>query len=169
MILVCAAAGNSQICVFYLKKRDKTPSEYIILNLGCVDFIYCLCNVLFTSYNKAVELFVSTDDDCDPAAQTSHTQNVLTGIYKARDQCKIQLLLNFVRKKNKTRTSKVGAISKAQKAQNIFFGKKLETFGSIFFFKKKSHSAEKCKRVTLLDLLTFIPLQNIKNLKGGTL
>ena len=32
---------------------------------------------------------------------------------------------------NKTRTSKVGAISKAQKAQNIFF------------FQKKSHSAEK--------------------------
>ena len=27
---------------------------------------------------------------------------------------------------NKTRTPQVGAISKAQKAQNIFFGKKLE-------------------------------------------
>ena len=29
------------------------------------------------------------------------------------------------------------------------------------------HSAEKCKRETLLDLLTYIPLQNIKNLEGG--
>ena len=44
-------------------------------------------------------------------------------------------------KKNKTRTSKVGAISKAQKAQNIFFGKKLEIFE--ICFRKMSHSAEK--------------------------
>ena len=46
---------------------------------------------------------------------------------------------------NKTRTSKVGAISKAQKAQNNFFGKKLEIFEKIFL-SQKSHSAEKCKR-----------------------
>ena len=32
-----------------------------------------------------------------------------------------------------------------------------------------SHSAEKCKRGTLLDLLTYILLQNIKKLEGGTL
>ena len=32
-----------------------------------------------------------------------------------------------------------------------------------------SHSAEKCKRGTLLDLLTFILLQNNRKLKGGTL
>ena len=38
-------------------------------------------------------------------------------------------------KKNKTRTSKVGAISKAQKPQNIFFWKKLEFF-DFFSFKK---------------------------------
>ena len=31
------------------------------------------------------------------------------------------------------------------------------------------HGAEKCKRGTLLDLLTYIPLQNIKNREGGTL
>ena len=36
-----------------------------------------------------------------------------------------------------------------------------------FFFQKKSHSAEKCKRGILLDLLTYIPLQNIKKLEGG--
>ena len=46
---------------------------------------------------------------------------------------------------NKTGTSQVGAISKAQKAQNIFFGKKLEIFEKKFF-RKMSHSAEKCKR-----------------------
>ena len=37
---------------------------------------------------------------------------------------------------NKTRTSKVGAISKAQKAQKIFFGKKIEFFEKKFSFKK---------------------------------
>ena len=66
-------------------------------------------------------------------------------------------------KQNKTRTSKVGAISKAQKAQNNFL-EKHEIFEKISF--KKSHNAEKCKRGTLLDLLTYIPLQNIKNLEG---
>ena len=60
---------------------------------------------------------------------------------------------------NKTRTSKVGAISKAQKAQNIIFektnihsvakyqiSKKLKggPFGGKFFLKK-SHNAEKLK------------------------
>ena len=30
-----------------------------------------------------------------------------------------------------------------------------------------SHSAEKCKRGTLLDLLIYIQLQNVKNLEGG--
>ena len=39
-----------------------------------------------------------------------------------------------------------------------------------FFFQKKSHSAEKCERGILLDLLTYIPLQNIKkNSKGDPL
>ena len=37
------------------------------------------------------------------------------------------------------------AISKAQKAQNIFLEK-------TFFFRKMSHSAEKCKRGALFDL-----------------
>ena len=48
-------------------------------------------------------------------------------------------------KQNKTGTSQVGAISKAQKAQNIFFGKNLK-FLKKKFFRKMSHSAEKCKR-----------------------
>ena len=52
---------------------------------------------------------------------------------------------------NKTGTSQVGAISKAQKAQNIFFGKKLE-ISEKKFFRKMSHSAEKYKRGTLFDL-----------------
>ena len=46
--------------------------------------------------------------------------------------------------RNKTRTPQVGAISKAQKAQN-FFWKKLEIFEKKFF-RKMSHSAEKYKR-----------------------
>ena len=36
-----------------------------------------------------------------------------------------------------------------------------------FFFQKMSHSAEKCKRGTLLDLLTYILLQNIKKKQRG--
>ena len=52
---------------------------------------------------------------------------------------------------NKTGTSQVGAISKAQKAQNIFLEKNLK-FSKNFFFRKMSHRAEKCKRGTLFDL-----------------
>ena len=56
---------------------------------------------------------------------------------------------------NKTRTSEVGAISKAQKGENIL--------------SKKPHSAKKSKRGTLLDFLTDNPLQNIEKLEGGPL
>ena len=45
----------------------------------------------------------------------------------------------------KTGTSQVGAISKAQKGQNIFFGKNLK-FVKKNFFRKKAHSAKKCER-----------------------
>ena len=62
---------------------------------------------------------------------------------------------------NKTGTSKVGAISKAQKAQKTLFLKKN--------FQKTSHSAEKCKRGTLWALLTYILLQNITKVERGTL
>ena len=58
---------------------------------------------------------------------------------------------NMIANNNKTRTPQVGAICKAQKAQNIFFGKKLEIFEKKNF-RKMSHSAEKCKRGTLFDL-----------------
>ena len=67
---------------------------------------------------------------------------------------------------NKTRTSKVGAISKAQKAQKKIFWKKLVIFEKKFL-QKKLHSAEKCKRETLWDLLTYIQLQNMRKLEGG--
>ena len=52
----------------------------------------------------------------------------------------------LIRKINKTRTPQVGAISKAQKAQNIFFWKKNLKFSKKNFFRKMSDSAEKCKR-----------------------
>ena len=60
---------------------------------------------------------------------------------------------------NKTRTSKVGAISKAQKAQKNFFGKTCK-FWKKFFFQKKSHSAEKCKRE---DPLGCINIHSVAN------
>ena len=67
---------------------------------------------------------------------------------------------------NKTGTSKVGVISKAQKAQKTFF-KKTWNFW-FFFFQKMSHSAEKCKRG---DTWGFINIYSVakylKNSKGG--
>ena len=60
-------------------------------------------------------------------------------------------------KKNKTRTSKVGAISKAQKAQNI-----LE-----FFFQKMSNSAETCRRGDPLGTSGFVGFPDkVKNERG---
>ena len=68
---------------------------------------------------------------------------------------------------NKTGTSKVGAISKAQKAQKTV--KKNLKFLNIFFFQKMSHSAEKCKRG---DPLGFINIYSVakyqKNRKGDS-
>ena len=43
----------------------------------------------------------------------------------------------YTHQKNKTRTSKVGAISKAQKAQKTFFEKKLKILSNFFFEKPK--------------------------------
>ena len=68
---------------------------------------------------------------------------------------------------NKTGTSKVGAISKAQKAQNIFFGKKLEIFE--FFFGKCRTVPKNVKEGSLFDFQTCILLQNYKKLKGRSL
>ena len=53
---------------------------------------------------------------------------------------RLQLLNYAITNNNKTRTPQVGAISKAQKAQNIFFGKKLEIF-------EKKNSFGKCRTV----------------------
>ena len=69
------------------------------------------------------------------------------------------------RKENKTRTSKVGAISKAQKAQNFFLEKNLKFL--IFFFRKLSHSAEKCKRGTILIYKHTFCCEITKNSDGG--
>ena len=70
---------------------------------------------------------------------------------------------------NKTRTSKVGAISKAQKAQKTFFEKKLKIFFfeilSNFFFEKPKNLSDlkpknqfiwRAKRGTLPKLSTFL-------------
>ena len=44
---------------------------------------------------------------------------------------------------NKTGTSQVGAISKAQKTQNIFFGKKLEIFEKFLL----SENVAQCRKM----------------------
>ena len=70
---------------------------------------------------------------------------------------------------NKTGTSKVGAISKAQKAQNIFFGKNLK-FLKNFFFRKMSHSAEKNQKGGPFSLGRFCSLRlKSKKRKGDPL
>ena len=69
-------------------------------------------------------------------------------------------------KKNKTGTSKVGAISKAQKAQKTFFEKKLEIF-DFFSFRKCRIVPKNVKGGTLWALLTYILLQNIKKTRKG--
>ena len=58
--------------------------------------------------------------------------------------------------KNKTGTSKVGAISKAQKVQNIFLEKKLEIFGNFFFRKKSRTVPKKIKRGEPLASAGFV-------------
>ena len=72
------------------------------------------------------------------------------------------------RQTNKTRTSKVGAISKAQKAQNIFFGKKLVSFEKKSF-KKSRIVPKNVEEGALWDCLTYSQLQNMRKLEGGTL
>ena len=71
-----------------------------------------------------------------------------------------------VEKHNKTRTSKVGAISKTQKAQNIFFGKTSNFWK--FSFDKCRIVPKNVKVGTLWDLLAYIQFQNIKKIEGGT-
>ena len=74
----------------------------------------------------------------------------------------------YQKNEHKKGTSKVGAISKAQKAQNILLEKKLEFFEKIFSFKK-SRIVLKIVKGDPFDLLTCILLQNNKKLEGGTL
>ena len=52
-------------------------------------------------------------------------------------------LSTLERNTNKTGTSQVGAISKAQKAQNIFFGKKFEIFEKFFL----SENVAQCRKM----------------------
>ena len=76
--------------------------------------------------------------------------------------CKLEK--NVYLKRNKTGTSKVGAISKAQKAQKFFF-----KFLNIFSFRKCCIVPKNVKGGTLWALSTYILLQNIKKLERGTL
>ena len=65
---------------------------------------------------------------------------------------------------NKTGTSKVGAISKAQKAQKTFLKKfkKLEIFDA-----KMSHNAEKCKRGDTLGLINIYSVAKYQKTRKG--
>ena len=68
---------------------------------------------------------------------------------------------------NKTRTPQVGAISKAQKAQNIFFGKKLEIFGKKISFGKCRTLPKNVKGGPFLIYKHAFCSKITKNSKGG--
>ena len=55
------------------------------------------------------------------------------------------------------------------KKRKTLFLEKIEIFEKNFSFKRSRIVPKNVKGGTLLDLLTNIPLQNIKKLKGGTL
>ena len=69
---------------------------------------------------------------------------------------------------NKTGTSKVGAISKAQKAQNIFFGKNLK-FSKNFSFGKSRTVLENVKWGPFLIYNIAFCCKITKNSKGDPL
>ena len=78
-------------------------------------------------------------------------------------------VLSTMRLSERTRRERLkSALYLTLKKRKRFFEKKLEIF-ELFFFQKPSHSAEKCERGTLWALLTYILLQNMKKLEGGTL
>ena len=68
---------------------------------------------------------------------------------------------------NKTGTSQVGAISKAQKAQNIFLGKKLEIFGKKISFGKCRTVPKNVKGGPFLIYKHAFCSKITKNSKGG--
>ena len=68
---------------------------------------------------------------------------------------------------NKTRTPQVGAISKAQKAQNIFFGKKLEISGKNISFGKYRTVPKNVKGGPFLIYKHAFCSKITKNSKGG--
>ena len=80
--------------------------------------------------------------------------------------CPVNCAQYTIHEFNKTGTPQVGAISKAQKAQNIFLEKNLK-FSKKNFFRKMSHSAEKCKRGPFLIYKHAFCSKITKNSKRG--
>ena len=119
-----------------------------------------------TSRNKPLNSTPTSQSNPDifwsaiPAS--SETNSIQEGVYIVAFETVLKK-----QKENKTGTSQVSAISKAQKAQNIF-GKNLKVSKKIFF-RKMSHSAERCKRGTLLIYKHAFCSKITKKLKGGTL
>ena len=93
------------------------------------------------------KIIVFTDDRPEICSIKNKVQQLMLQHFRKNTL----VILKYQLQMNKTGTSQVGAISKAQKAQNIFFGKKLK-FSLKNFFRKMSHSAKKCKRGTFFDL-----------------
>ena len=71
-------------------------------------------------------------------------------------------------KKKKTRRERLNSAPYLRlKKRKTLFLEQIEIFEKKFSFKRSRIVPKNVKRGTLLDLLTNIPLQNIKKLKGG--
>ena len=133
----------TNFCGFCVSSKQKTPAILIEIWKYCSNYfcVYCLCTNLLRFEISVFSLLVYP--------------RVSIFVYRPQSV-------------NKTGTSQVGAISKAQKAQNIFFGKKLEIFEKKNF-RKMSHSAEKCKGGPFLIYKHAFCSKITKNSKGDPL
>ena len=70
----------------------------------------------------------------------------------------------FLKSMSTQTPNKVGAISKAQKAQKTFLKKNLKF---LIFFQKMSHSAKKCKRRETLDFINIYSVAKYQKTRKG--
>ena len=98
---------------------------------------------------------------------TSRNQDQHEGFLLDQNQNFFENMKRRNPKTNKTRTPQVGAISKAQKAQNIFFGKKLEIFEKKISFRKSRTVPKNVKGGPFLIYKHAFCSKITKNSKGG--
>ena len=138
------------------------PNRLPFLSTFCLNaFIYLTTVKCLSSKSIALKMNLVLQKLLD----LKNTSNIVISAITRTSKQICELDENF----NKTRTSKVGAISKAQKAPNIFLEKKLEIFENFSSLEKCRLVPKNVKGEILLDLLTYILLQYIKKPLGDLL